>query len=115
VSRNAIGLVGLLASLALVGTLWMTSARQAGPTSPSAERAETEAQQATAGINFSQAALELEAVHAQSGTYAGASLPASFGVTLVRADASSYCLQAGTGASLQHLAGPGGQPAAGAC
>jgi len=34
---------------------------------------------------------------------------------LARADASSYCLQAGTGATLQHYAGPGGTPAAGPC
>ena len=86
-----------------------------GTTSQSAQGAETQAQQASAGINFGQASLQLEAFHAQSGTYAGASLPASFGVTLVRADTTSYCMQSGEGAALQHLAGPGGQPAAGGC
>jgi hypothetical protein len=114
-TRGTLGVVGLLASLALVGTLWIGNARQTGPTSQSAQRAETQAQAASAAINFSQAALQLEAFHAQAGTYAGASLPASFGVTLARADAASYCLQAGSGASLQHLVGPGGRPAAGAC
>jgi type II secretory pathway pseudopilin PulG len=114
-SRGAIGLVGLLVSLALVGALWTMNAQQSGPTSQAAQRAETQAQQATAGINFSQAALQLEAFHAESGTYVGASLPPSFGVTLARADAGSYCLQAGSGTSLQHLVGPGGQPAAGGC
>ncbi|TML70560.1 MAG: hypothetical protein E6G13_08330 [Actinobacteria bacterium] len=114
-SRGGIGLLGLLVSLALVGALWMMDARQNGPTSQSAQRAETEAQQATAGINFSQAALQLEAFHAQSGTYVGAALPPSFGVTLGRADAASYCLQSGTGTAVQHLVGPGGQPAAGGC
>lgn len=114
-SRGAIGLVGLLVALALVGALWMTSARQSGPTSQVAQRAETQAQQDASGIDFSQAALQLEAFHAQSGTYVGASLPASFRVTLVRADAASYCLQTGPGGSLQHLVGPGGEPAAGGC
>jgi hypothetical protein len=114
-SRGGIGLLGLLVSLALVGALWMMNARESGPTSQAAQRAETQAQQATAGINFSQAALQLETVHAESGTYVGATLPPSFGVTLVRADGSSYCLQAGTASSLQHLVGPGGQPAAGGC
>jgi ADP-ribosylglycohydrolase len=114
-SRGMIGLVGLLASLALVGALWMTNARQTGPTSQTAQRAETQAQQATAGINFSQAALQLEASHAESGTYVGAALPASFGVMLARADTTSYCLQAGSGASLEHLVGPGGHPVAGGC
>lgn len=114
-SRGTVGMIGLLVSLALVGALWTMNARQSGPTSQAAQRAETQAQQATAGINFSQAALQLEAFHAQSGTYVGAALPPSFGVTLARADAGSYCLQSGTGVSAQHLVGPGGQPAGGAC
>jgi ADP-ribosylglycohydrolase len=114
-SRGATGLVALLVGLALVGALWMTSAQRSGPTSRVAQRAETQAQQDASGIDFSQAALQLEAFHAQSGTYVGASLPASFGVTLARADAASYCLQTGAGASSQHLVGPGGEPTAGGC
>ena len=42
-------------------------------------------------------------------------LPPSFGVTLVRADAASYCLQTGVGGSAQHFSGPGGASAAGSC
>jgi hypothetical protein len=45
-----------------------------------------------------------------NGTYAGASL-AGFGVTLARADASSYCMQAHG----SHLAGPGGVVQSGPC
>jgi ADP-ribosylglycohydrolase len=112
---RGVGLVGLLVSLALVGALWGLSARQTGPTSAQATRAETQAEQAVAGINFTQAATQLEAFHAESGTYVGATLPASFGVTLVRTDASSYCLQAGVGSAEQHEVGPGGAPASGPC
>jgi hypothetical protein len=36
-------------------------------------------------------------------------------VTLVRADATSYCLQTVAGAAVEHELGPGGQPQPGAC
>jgi hypothetical protein len=42
-------------------------------------------------------------------------VPPSFGVALVRADASSYCIQTGAGSALQHETGPGGSPRPGAC
>jgi hypothetical protein len=50
---------------------------------------------------------------ATTGTYAGATVPP--GVTLVAANAVSYCLQVGTGAATRHLAGPGGSPTPGRC
>src|SRR5437763_15776054 len=112
---RTVGLVGLLVALALVGALWAMNARTSGPTSATGTHAETEAEQATAGINFSQAALQLETFHAEKGTYAGATLPASFGVVLVQAEASSYCLQSGSGTAVEHEIGPGGSVAAGAC
>jgi type II secretory pathway pseudopilin PulG len=112
---RGVGVVGLLVALVLVGVLWAMNASQNGPTSQQSRRVETQAQQATSAINFGQAATQLEAFHAESGTYAGATLPPSFGVALVRADAGSYCLQAGTGAATQHEVGPGGSPAAGPC
>ncbi len=112
---RGLGLTVLLISLALMGALWAMNARQNGPTSQQARSAETQAQQVSAAVNFGQAAIQLDVFHAENATYAGATLPASFGVSLVRADASSYCLQSGQGAAVQHLVGPGGTPAAGAC
>jgi hypothetical protein len=109
------GIVSLLIALVLGGAMWAMNARTSGPSSQTAQRAETQAQVESASINFSQASLQLETFHAENGTYVGAVLPASFGATLVRADASSYCLQAGAGTALQHLVGPGGQAAAGPC
>jgi hypothetical protein len=60
------------------------------------------------------AAAALEQTHAVSGTYAETNL-AGFGVTLVRADTVSYCIQTGVGTGVQHETGPGGAPAAGPC
>ncbi|HEX9380817.1 MAG TPA: hypothetical protein VF891_04890 [Gaiellaceae bacterium] len=109
------GLVAAICSLAIVAVLMALNARQNGPTSASVQRAEAEATAAVGSLNFTGAATELEAFHAENGTYAGAALPPAFGVTLVRADVSTYCLQAGVGGSTQHFTGPGGSPAAGPC
>ena len=109
------GLMSLVVSLALVGILWATSMKNDGPTSSTAKRAEAQATAAVSGLNFTAAATQLEAFHAENATYAGAALPPSFGVTLVRADAASYCLQSGGGTGVQHFTGPSGPAAAGAC
>jgi Tfp pilus assembly protein PilE len=109
------GLVAVICSLAIVAALMALNARESGPTSKRVQEAEAQAKSAVGTLNFTQAATELEAYHAENGTYAGAALPPAFGVTLVRADLASYCLQAGVGGSVQHFAGPGGTPAAGPC
>jgi hypothetical protein len=111
----AFGLVSIVCSLALVAILMAMNMQHNGPTSSGTKRAEKEATAAVAGLNFTGAATELEAFHAENATYVGATLPPAFGVTLVRADAASYCLQAGIGSSLQHFAGPAGAAAAGPC
>jgi len=112
---RAFGLVAVVCSLALVALLMGLSMQHSGPTSPTAKRAEKAGSAAVAGLNFAGAATELEAFRAENGTYAGASLPPSFGVTLARADAAAYCLQAGVGASVHHFVGPGGPAASGPC
>ena len=109
------GLVVMICSLAIVAVLMALNASQNGPTSKSARSAEAQATAAVGSLNFTGAGTELEAFHAEHGTYVGAALPPSFGVTLVRADAASYCLQAGIGGSVQHFTGPGGTAAAGPC
>jgi len=109
------GVVALVCSLGIVAILMAMNMRQSGPTSSSAKKAEAEATAAVGSLNFTSAAPELEAYKAEHMTYAGATLPPSFGVTVVRADATSYCLQAGVGGTVQHYVGPGGTPAAGPC
>jgi hypothetical protein len=110
---RAFGLVALVCSLGIVAILMAMNMSNNGPTSSSAKKAEATA--AVGSLNFTGAATELEAYKAEHATYAGAVLLRSFGVTVVRADAASYCLQAGVGGAVQHYVGPGGTPAAGAC
>ena len=62
---------------------------------------------------FTAAEASVDAQRNATGSYAGAVVQPP--ITLVRADESSYCLQLQQGPVLQHLAGPGGAPAAGAC
>lgn len=112
---RGVGFISLISSLAIVGALMALNMGQNGPTSERVQQAEAEGKAAVSSINFLQAANELTVYHAENGTYAGAVLPPSFGATLVRADALSYCLQAGIGGSTQHFVGPGGPAAAGPC
>jgi len=62
---------------------------------------------------FTAADVSLAAYRAGSATFAGA--PSPQGVTLVRADAASYCIQAVEGALVQHENGPGGPVQTGPC
>lgn len=105
----------MVCSLAIVAVLMLLSMGQNGPTAKSTKRAESQATAAVGSLNFSAATTELEGYKAEHATYAGAVLPAAFGVTVIRADATSYCLQAGVGSAVQHFTGPGGTPAAGPC
>jgi hypothetical protein len=114
VSRG-FGLVVVLCSLAIVGVLMALNLQHNGPTSRAATQAEAAGIAAVGTVNFTQAGTELEAYRAEHATYAGAVLPPSFGVTLVRADAATYCLQAGVGGSIQHFLGPAGPALAGPC
>jgi hypothetical protein len=110
---RGISLLSLLAAL-LVGGWLLTAQNGHAPTRSRATQAVDEAQQAASALTFQQASTQLEQAHALNGTYARASL-AGFGVTLVRADASSYCVQTGSGTAVSHVAGPGGAAASGPC
>lgn len=112
---RAFGLVAAVCSLAIVAVLMALNMSQNLPTSHTAKRAEAQATAAVSSLNFTGAATELEAYKAEHATYAGAALPPAFGVTVMRADATSYCLQAGVGGGVQHFTGPGGTPATGPC
>jgi hypothetical protein len=62
---------------------------------------------------FTGAQATLDAQRNATGSYADA--PLTPPMTLVRADASSYCIQFAHGTIVRHLAGPGGTPEAGPC
>jgi len=62
---------------------------------------------------FTAARATLDAQRNATGSYEGAPLTAP--MTLVRADADSYCIEYAQGPVLQHLNGPSGSPAPGQC
>jgi hypothetical protein len=108
---RSFGLVLLVLTLAVGGYLFAQQAKTEGPTSAAAQRAETQAADTAAGTSFAAALPTLQAWYAEHGTYAGVALPPAYEVTVVRADAVSYCLQAGD----LHETGPNGTPEPGPC
>jgi hypothetical protein len=109
-------LPALLVALVVGGYLYTKNMQTNGPTSPKVAQEINQAQSSVAATNFRGADVSLQAWYAQSGTYAGAALPLGSGVSLVRADATSYCLQAtAADGSTEHENGPGGQGQPGSC
>ena len=106
-------MVLLVLTLAVGGYLFAQQAKTNGPTSQVAQQAEAQATAAAAATSFDAALPTLQAWYADRGTYAGAVLPPAYGVSLVRGDATSFCLQS-TDAQT-HETGPNGAPAAGPC
>lgn len=107
-----LGIPSLLLVLVIGGYLMtkqMGGSNNSG--TPPVQQAVVQADSAVAATNFSQADASMQAFLTQNGTYAGAVLPPGSGVVLVRADATSYCLQAGD----EHEDGPGGTAEPGAC
>jgi hypothetical protein len=110
---RAVGIVSLVLGTLVIG-LMMTSQPWRSSDRKSASAEINRAAQTAAEVKLQQAAFAVEQFHALNGTYAVSSL-GGLGVRLARADAGWYCLESGTGATLAHLAGPGGAPAAGGC
>ena len=111
--NRTFGLISLLLTLAIASWAFTRSAQD---TTQASLGTQDDAAKVTAAFNLQQAAPALELYRATNGTYAGAMLPASNGVTVVHADSASYCLQAGTLPNVEHLVGPAGSaPIDGAC
>jgi len=106
-------MVLLVLTLAAGAYLFAQQSKTEGPTSQAAKQVEAQATAAAAATSFDAALPTLQAWYADHGTYAGAALPPAYGVTLVRGDATSFCLQSADGQS--HETGPNGAPAAGPC
>ena len=106
-------MVLLVVTLALGGYLFAQQSKTEGPTSQAAQQDEAQATAAAAATSFDAALPTLQAWYADHGTYAGAALAPAYGVTLVRGDATSFCLQSADGHV--HETGPNGAPAAGPC
>jgi hypothetical protein len=106
--RLTFGVLSLVIALAVTGYLARAQLSGQGAKTPPAQVA-SQAQQVAALASLQQAAAALEQFKALNATYAGAPVPR--GARLTRADAISYCLEAGG----RHLAGPGGTPQTGPC
>jgi hypothetical protein len=110
---RAVGIVSLVLGTLVIG-LMMTSQPWRASDRKSASAEINRAEQTAAEVKLQQAAFAVDQFHALNGTYAASSL-GGLGARLARADASSYCLESGSGPTLAHLTGPGGTPAGGAC
>ena len=104
-----------LISLAIVGGLMAMQSKNQGPTSATANQAESQAVATAASAVFSPVDQMLQVDASQNGTYVGAELPVGSGVTLTRATTTSYCLDANLSGTPVHENGPGGSPAVGHC
>jgi hypothetical protein len=105
----------VLISLAIGGGLMAVQGKNAGPTSAAVSQAESQAIATAASAVFSPVVQILQVDDSQAGTYVGAQLPPGTGVTLTRATATSYCLDATLSGTPVHEDGPGGAPALGSC
>ena len=103
----------IVLTLAVGGYLFAQQSKTNGPMSQATQQEEAQASAAAAGTSFDAALPTLQAWYADHGTYAGAALPPAYGVTVVRGDATSFCLQSADGQV--HETGPNGAPAAGPC
>ena len=114
--------ISLLLALVAVAVLWQMGVFGGGSsaTSPQAiQRDEDQASAVAAQSNLQAAGPAAQAYFAEHGTYEGLTLTsydASAGsIAVVRADASSYCLQTAVGTQVFSVTGPGGSVVAGAC
>jgi hypothetical protein len=114
VATRTFGFVSLLMTLVIIGFAWSQQAKDSA--SPSSLGPRGDGAKVAAAFSLQQAAPSMELWRSTNGTYVGATLPPSNGVTVVRADAASFCLQAGLPPDVQHIVGPGGNaPVDGPC
>jgi len=113
---RTLGLPLFLVSLLIGGYLFTQQAKTSGPTAPAVTQAIQQANSVGDSMNFQSALPALQAWYAANGTYAGAQLAPGSGVVLVRADATSYCMQTDVQpTTVMHENGPNGTPQPGPC
>ena len=113
VTLRSLALVSLLAALAIGGYLFVAQTDETGSASGLARQAEADASAGAAATSLQAAAPILQAYFTERGTYAGATLPPSYGVVVANTGPTSYCLEAADGS--RHVVGPAGTPARGRC
>jgi hypothetical protein len=104
--------VGLVVSAVLLASQWTSIGSSSG--NPRQSRPVQEANTAAATVAAMQAERELAVYQTEHATYVGAvtHIP---GVTILRADAATYCLQIAAGDVTLYDAGPGGGVTAQRC
>jgi len=110
VTRAGLGIVSLVVSLVLAGVLFSSQLGAGGskPSSPDKSPLVQQAEAAAAAADAMQAERELAAYQAENGTFVGAAVTGVQGVTLLHAEATTFCLQVAAGGGVLYDAGPGG-------
>jgi hypothetical protein len=103
--------VVLIVAVAFGG--WRLLAPQADKVSDAAGQSADAVIDGVTRAYFTSAEASLQAQRSATGSYAGTRLQPP--LTLVRADASSYCIQLDRAPQVLHVTGPGGAPASGPC
>jgi len=109
---RGLGLISLLVSLAICGMLYSSQLKGGGakPSSLQQNRVVQEANSAAAAMTAMQAERELAAYQAEHGTFVGAAVTDISGVTVLHAEATTFCLQIVSNGGFVYDAGPGGTP-----
>ena len=116
--------ISLLVSAVVIGMLWQFGVLGGGGSGATSQPAPhiTQAENATGEANLTEITPAIAAFFADHGTYEGLGDPAqgllhydasATGLTVVSADAASYCIQTGT--PVYSLRGPGGTATPGPC
>jgi hypothetical protein len=119
------GVISLLVSAVVIGMLWQFGVLGGGGsgTALQAHHQITQAENAAGEANLTAITPAIAAFFADNGTYEGLGDPAqgllhydasATGLTVVSADASSYCIQT-VGTPVYSLRGPGGTATPGPC
>ena len=108
---RGLGLVSLVVSLVVSLMLFSSQLTNGGSktTTPKQNPLVKQANSVAAEASAMQAERELAAYQAEDGTFVGATLSGVPGVTLLHAEATTFCLQVGSGAGVLYDAGPGGE------
>jgi hypothetical protein len=117
------GVLSLLVAAGVLAALWQFGVFGGSESPATVQQQITQAQNATGEANLTAVTPAIAAFFADHGTYAGLGDPvqglvhydaSATGLTVVSADAASYCIQT-TGAPVYSLRGPGGTAAPGPC
>ena len=119
------GVISLLAAAAIIGAMWQFGVfgGHGSETPAKVQQQITQAENATGEANLTAITPAIAAYFADNDTYVGLGDPATgllhydasaTGLTVVGADAASYCIQT-VGTPVYSLRGPGGTAAPGPC